>query len=353
MSAILASLPAFGGFQRPGWWLPAILAIVLPLLVGVGAFGIASLTRGRRKLVSAPRLARFLPGGSRALLVSRLAVASAAMALLVLAFVGPVLGYTTEPVVRRGLDVVLCIDTSRSMLAEDLRPNRMERAKREVGGLLERLGGDRVAVLAFSGDVRDVAPLTHDRATLRGLLEHVGPDDNRLGGTDLGAALERALELFDGRTGAHEAVVLLTDGEDLGGRGLEVARDAGRRGIRIYVVGIGTQRGGKIPVADAQGNTRLLVGPDGEEVVTALSDETLRSIADASGGAYLSTEESALPLEELYLERISVLGRRNIEGDVVRVPHDRFQLPLGLAILLICVELVLRERRRVLRGDAA
>jgi Ca-activated chloride channel family protein len=215
---------------------------------------------------------------------------------------------------------------------------------REVGGLIERLEGDRVALLAFSGDAREVAPLTHDRTTLRALLERVTPDDNVVGGTDLGAALQRALALFDGRTGAHEAIVLLTDGEDLSGHGLEVARTAAEQGIRIYVVGMGTQQGGKIPVLDQGGRESFLTGGEGGEVVSALDGSSLEEIARVTGGEYLAATRSAAPLEELYQMRISRLEGRDLQGGKEWVPHDRFQWVLVLALGCMLLESGLRER---------
>lgn len=322
-------------------WVPLSALVVL-------AFGLRGLVASRHELlalVDGRQLARFLPEGSRARRLARLVLACGGLALLGLAAIGPVRGYTFREVKRTGLDLVVCLDTSRSMLAEDLRPNRLERAKREVVGLLERMKDDRCAVIAFSGDAREVAPLTHDRSTLRALLSYVVPEDNRRGGTDLAAALSSGLAMFDGRTGAHEAVVLLTDGEDLEGRALSIADEAAGRGIRVYVVGVGTEGGGKIPIQEPDGHSAFLRGPDGEEVVSRLDAASLRAIAERTGGDYLSVEQSPTPLEELYAKRISRLeGRESAEG-TRRVPHDRYQWPLVLALACMLLECGLRERR--------
>lgn len=329
-------------FLRAEYW-PFLLTA--PLLLAGGAWGLARRRAERERLVSGPALARLFPGYSRSRALLRVFLAVGAIGLFSFSFLGPVRGYTMREVVRSGLDLVVCIDTSRSMLAQDLRPNRLARAKREVQGLLEHLRGDRVALIAFSGDTREVAPLTHDRTTLAALLEYVDPKENRLGGTDLGSALERALSMFDGRTGAHEAIVLLTDGEDLSGRGLEMAREAADRDIRVYVVGVGTEAGSKIPVGYEQGGEGFVVDPEGEEVISRLDGSSLEAIAEATGGAYLSTERSPTPLEELYEARISRLDRRDIQGSAERVPHDRFQWTLALGLFCMLAELGLRERR--------
>lgn len=337
----------FLGFEllRPDM---ALLFLLAPVALGLGLFALHLRARTRRRLVAPRHQPRFLAGFSINRARLRVACATAATFFMAFSLLGPVRGHSLREVVRHGLDLVVCIDTSRSMLVQDLKPDRLSRASREIAALLDNLQGDRVALVAFSGDVRDIAPLTRDRQTLRWFLEDLSPKDNITGGTDLGGALEHALELFDGRTGAHEAIVLLTDGEDLEGRGLEVAQAAAERGIRIYIVGMGTETGGKVP-ADGSGFVRDEMG---EEVVSAMDDTTLRAIADATGGAYLSATDAALPLEEIYEKRISRLeGRDLIEGKE-RIPHDRYQWMLVLALGCMLAEIGLRERRPPANGAA-
>lgn len=296
-------------------------------------------------LVHSSRLSAFLPGYLPGRARLRGVLVLAGLTLLAWSTLGPVRGWTKREVSQKGLDLVVCLDTSRSMLAEDLRPNRLARAQREVRGLIDLLRGDRMALIAFSGDARDVAPLTRDRSSLRGFVDAVSVEDNRLGGTDLAAALEAALALFDGRSGAHEAIIILTDGEDLSGRGLEVASVAEERGIRVFVVGVGTEGGAKIPVASAQGISRFIVGPDGKEVVTMLDGSTLERLAEQTGGAYLSTEDAALPLETIFRSRISKLEGRDSDSGIRKVPHDRYQWFALLAVGLLALELLLGERK--------
>ena len=333
--------PTWLGFEllRPAQfaWLLAV-----PLALGLGLWALRARRRARRRLVAAHQEAHFLPGFSRARARARVALVTLAVFFAGVALLGPVRGFTLREVPRRGLDLVVCVDTSRSMLVQDLRPDRLTRTKREVTMLLDRLKGDRVALLAFSGDTRDVSPLTDDRRTLKWFLDALSTEDNVRGGTDLGAALGRGLELFDGRTGAHEAIVLLTDGEDLEGKGLEVARQASERGIRIYVVGMGTVAGGKIP-DPVRGWVR---DDEGNEVVSKLDPVTLREIASVSSGEYLSAADVALPLEELYDKRISRLEGRFLEDGKERIPHDRYQWPLAVALACMFIEALLRDRRQ-------
>lgn len=330
----------FLGFS---WLRPAdsLWLLIVPCFFVLGAWSITRRRRDMRQFVSERNLARFAPGLTRHQSSLRVFLATAGGLFLVLALMGPVRGYSLRDVERKGLDLVIVLDTSRSMLVEDLRPNRLERAKREIRGLLQKLKGDRVALLAFAGDVRKVAPLTHDRVTLASFVNTLSHRDNAVGTTDIGAALTAALEVFDGRTGSHEAIVLLTDGEDLEGSGLKVAEEAALRGIRVYVVGMGTVEGGKI----SDGGAGFVRDEAGQEVVSRLDGTTLERIAETTGGAYLAAARSALPLEELYEKRMSQLETRALWAGREKIPHDRFQWPLVLGLLCLVCESALRDRK--------
>ncbi|MEM9383009.1 MAG: VWA domain-containing protein, partial [Planctomycetota bacterium] len=231
----------------------------------------------------------------------------------------------------------------RSMLVEDVEPNRLERAKAEVGALLDVMRGERVALVAFAGQARDVAPLTPDLDTIRYFLQRLSPDDNRQGGTDLGAALRLSLDRFENASGANEAVVLVTDGEDLTGEGLAAAEAARDRGIRVHVLGMGTEGGGKVP----DGSGGFVIDPEATggpaDVVSQLKSESLRAIADTTGGIYLEARGRVLPLEQLYRRAIASMEGRDIVDGKERVPRDRYQWPLVLALVLLLLEGALRE----------
>jgi Ca-activated chloride channel family protein len=279
----------------------------------------------------------------------RLYCAVLAVFLAGLSLSGPVRGFTLREIQRQGVDLVFCLDVSKSMLVEDLGLSRLDEAKRQIKSVFPRLAGDRVALISFSGEARRIAPLTRDLRTLGWFLDGVDPGDHALGGTDLAAALNDALDLFDGRTGANEAIVLVTDGEDHGGRGLEVALEAARRGIAVHVLGVGTQAGGKIPMP----NGGWVRGPDGQEVVSRLASETLQEVARVTGGRYVGVEGAVLGLERLYREGISTLEGQVYDQGMERIPHDRFQWPLVLAIVCMAVSMLLNERRPRAEGVAS
>ncbi len=316
--------------------------LLAPLCVAVGIHSLRQSGLARRRLVSARLESRLLPGHSPGRSRWRVILAGTSALFMGLALLGPVRGFTLREVERRGVDIVLCVDTSRSMLVKDLdsEASRLELAQRQILLLLDSLAGDRAALLAFSGDAREVAPLTRDKNALRWFLTTMGPEDNRRGGTDLGLAMEHALELFDGRTGAHEAIVLLTDGEDLEGHGLDMAHEASKRGIRVYVVGMGSDVGGKIP----DGQRGFVKDSRGQEVVSKLDSTTLEAIASATGGIYLNAR-TPLALERIHKQHIAQLEGRAYQHGKEKIPHDRFQWPLAMALLCMLMEVGLRDRK--------
>ena len=340
---------------RPEYALLLGLAIV-PLVAG--ALALRSRLRLIRRVAEPRHLARLFPGLARRAgerggedltkwlrrrAWLRATLSALCLALVVVGLLGPVRGYALVPVATRQIDVVVALDTSRSMLVEDVTPNRLERAKAEIGALFDTMQGERVALIAFAGLARNVTPLTRDVSTAQYFLEDLDPSDNRKGGTDIGAALTLALERFDTGAGANQAIVLVTDGEDLTGEGLAAAEEAAKRDIRVHVLGMGTSSGGKVP----DGDGGFVVDPAAEggpaDVVSKLESTTLRALAEATGGIYLEAKGRVLPLEELYERAIAGMEGRDIVDGKERVPRDRYQWVLALALLVLVFEGSMRE----------
>ncbi len=340
-------------FLRSEWWPLALLGLV-PVFFGLWALG--RRLAGLRQLAEPRHLGRLFPelrastddilGWFRRRAILRALLGAAVVALMAAAYVGPVKGFSLVPVQSEQVDIVVAIDTSRSMLVEDVSPNRLARAKAEIGALLDVMEGERLGLVGFAGSAREITPLTRDLDTARHFLKSMSPDDNRKGGTDIGAALSMALDRFEDASGANEAIILVTDGEDLTGEGLSAAERAAERGIAVHVLGMGTEIGGKIP--DGEGG--FIVDPDSTggrtDVISKLAPASLKAIAEVSGGIYLQAKGRVLPLEELYERGIATLEGRDIIDGKERVPQDRFQWPLGLALILLLVEASLRDSRR-------
>ena len=276
----------------------------------------------------------------------RAALWSAGALFLLLTWMEPLLGEEKVAVERRGLDIVFCLDTSRSMLARDMEPDRLERAKRDIKTVLPHLvGGDRVALLAFAGKTRLVVPLTHDLDSFRFLLEPVATDPVRTGGTDLAGAIHRGLEIADPKESSTTVLVLLTDGEDLTGAGRQAAAEAAAKGVIVHTVGYGSTRGSKITI-EKNGSESFLQSDEGEEVISALDTEGLRKIAQATGGEFVRADVMALPLVELKEKRIDPMLKRAYEAGEDVMHKTRFQWTLLPAVVALLLELLLHGGKR-------
>jgi Ca-activated chloride channel family protein len=265
----------------------------------------------------------------------------AALALFGIALGGPMWGFHWEEMKREGIDLVVAIDTSKSMLATDVAPNRIERAKLAVQDLLAEMAGDRVGLVAFAGSAFVQCPLTLDRNAVRESLQAVEVGLIPRGGTNLTAALESALSAFEGHQGRHQALVLITDGEDHEGKIDDVIKQASERGVKIFTVGIGTAEGELIP---AEGGG-FLKDRKGQVVKSRLGEETLKKIALDTGGVYLHAAGADLGLGALYRDHIATMEKRDLASTLERRYEHRYQIPLGLGLLLLVVEQLLGERR--------
>ena len=253
------------------------------------------------------------------------------------------------PVVRKGRDVVFLIDVSRSMLAQDLSPNRLDRSKLWINDLAQSLKGDRVGIVAFAGAASIRCPLTTDYAFFRLTLEELNTRSAPRGGTNIGDAIRKTInDVFkadpDSPTNYRD-IVLITDGEDQDSLPIEAAQHARDLGIRIIALGIGSDTAGAmIPIEDRRGNQQTL-NYDGQEVRTAQDSQGLRQIATASaGGVYLNVGTGTIDLEQVYADLIRGAAQIEIEEVETIRYREGFQYLLALALGLLCLEVLIRDR---------
>src|SRR5262245_25684046 len=265
----------------------------------------------------------------------------AASALIVLALAGPMWGFRWEQVRRKGIDLVIALDTSRSMLATDVKPDRLARAKLAVRDLVDEARGDRLALIPFAGTAFLQCPLTLDTGAFLQSLDAVEVGIIPRGGTALAAAIDASLAAFEGREANHQAIVLITDGESHEGDLDAAVARAKERGVRIFTVGIGTPEGELIP---GEGGA-FVKDRKGQVVKSRLDERTLERIATDTGGVYLRAAGPGLGLTELYRDHIASLDKRELESTLERRYELRYQLPLALAVLLLLIEPFIGERR--------
>jgi len=276
------------------------------------------------------------------------ALVMAAFALAAVALARPAWNPVQEEIERRGREVVFLLDVSQSMLAEDLAPNRLERAKLAILDAVERLEGDRVALVAFAGTAVVKCPLTLDYGFFRMALEEVTPEGVSRGGTLIGDAIRKTLdEVFSEQSGHHRDIVLITDGEDHESFPVEAAQQAGEQGVRLIAIGLGGEdEGRRIPVTDENGQ-RTFLKYRGGEVWTRLDADTLRRMVNATpGGRYLNVATGAIDFGDVYVKLIAGAEQTALGSTKVRRYEEKFQFFLGAAFALLCIELVIRERKR-------
>ncbi len=270
----------------------------------------------------------------------------AALILIVAALMRPQWGFQWQEVKRKGLDILIAIDVSKSMLAADVKPNRLERSKLAVKDLIKKLEGDRVGLIAFSGTAFLQCPLTVDYGGFLLALDDLGIDTIPRGSTSISSAIKLAMKSYEGGQKKYKVLVLVTDGEDHEGNSPAVSQTARREGIKIFAIGIGTAGGELIQLRDKSGRKTFLKDRQGNLVKSRLNEEVLREIAVTTGGAYVRSSGAEFGLDYIYEEKLKDMERREIKAQMNKFYHERFQIPLALALLLLMVEPLISDKKK-------
>ena len=283
----------------------------------------------------------------------RYALLIMAAALLIIAIVRPQNGYDKEEVRQTGLDIVVAVDTSKSMLATDIAPNRLARAKLAALELMQTAKADRLGLVAFAGDAFLSCPLTIDDTAFQQSVQALDVNSIPQGGTALAAAINTALESFREKVN-HRALVIFTDGEDNDEGALAAAEHAAKEGLKIFTVGIGSTEGTLVTITDAKGNSDYVRDEKGQVLKSKLNEKLLQDIAAAAGGFYLPLR-GADTIGMLYERGLALLPKSEGKEKMVRRYHEQFYWPLAAALMLLVVEFLLPERvrRKTPRATAA
>ena len=329
------------------YWLP----LALPL-----AWALFALLRRRRQalaqVVDPALLPVLAPNWNPARAKSRLWLRLLALALLVLALARPQWGFHWEEVRRKGLDLMVVLDTSRSMMASDIKPSRLQQAKWGVRDLLRNLRGDRVGLVPFAGSSILQCPLTIDYAAFTMTLDDVYSGIIPKGGTAIEQALRTALASFPVNGTADRVVLLITDGEDHEGDPLKLLPELKEKNVRVYTIGIGTLEGEMVPAGDGQG--AYFKDRQGQIVKTALKEDVLQKLALGTGGTYVRSAPGDTGLERVFNESINNLKRSEQETRTAKIYEERFVWPIAAALLLLAWEALLSDRRKSpVNGEAA
>ncbi|MBW2369871.1 MAG: VWA domain-containing protein, partial [Deltaproteobacteria bacterium] len=324
------------------WLIWAVPALFLVYLWGI---------RKRRGILSRyaskKALSAIIPHGNPNGRRFKMVLMLAAVLFVSVALSGPQYGYHWQEIERRGIDIIIALDCSRSMLATDIPPTRLDRAKREVVDLLNMLQGDRVGLVAFSGTAFLQCPLTIDYEAFHLFLATLTPDFLPVGGTDLDAALTTALAGFKQEDASEKAIILITDGENTGRDAVSAARKVASAGVKLYCVGVGAADG--VPIPSPEGG--FTKNRDGAIVLSRLDDVTLKKMAVLTGGTYVQSVAGDMDLDAIYFQQIrEKMEATSIAHHKKKVLENRYQWFLGLGVLMLIIECIIPIQKRAVIG---
>ncbi len=330
-------------FGMPQWLWGLLL---IPLLI---ALFVRSERRGLKRLqefVSARLLPQLAGTVNRPRRMIRFALQLLGLALAIVSLAQPRWGYTFEDVKRKGLDLLIAVDTSRSMLSNDVQPNRLDRVKLAIQDLIGQLQGDRVGLIAFAGRAFLQAPLTIDYDAVVEALSDLDTKTIPEGGTNISSAITLATQSFGKSAMGNRALVVFTDGEELSGDAVKTAKEAADAGVRIFTVGVGTPQGSLIPVTGDDGQTSFVKDSSGQVVKSKLDDKRLREIAQATGGFYLHLENGPRSMQQIQNEGLAKMQAAEMDVRLSRRPIERYEWPLGAALIALALSVLIPERKR-------
>ncbi len=330
-------------FGAPEWlWGLLLIPLLLALFMRAEHRGLNRL----QEFVSARLLPQLAGTVNRPRRVIRFSLQLLGLALAIVSLAQPRWGYTFQDVKRKGLDLLIAVDTSRSMLSNDVQPDRLERVKLAIQDLINELQGDRVGLIAFAGSAFLQAPLTIDYDAV---VEAVNDLDTKTipeGGTNISSAITLATQSFGKSATGNRALIIFTDGEDLNGEAVKTAGAAASdAGVRIFTVGVGTPQGSLIPITAENGETSFVKDSAGQIVKSKLDDKRLREIAEATGGFYAHLENGPRTMQQIQNEGLAKMQAAEMDVRLSRRPIERYEWPLGAALILLALSILIRERK--------
>ena len=339
-------------FGAPEWLWGLLL---IPLLV---ALFVSAERRGFRRLqefVSArllPQLAGTVDPPRR---MTRFVLQLLGLSLAIISLAQPRWDYTFEDVKRKGLDLLIAVDTSRSMLSNDVQPNRLERVKLAVQDLINGLQGDRVGLIAFAGRAFLQAPLTIDYDAVVEAINDLDTKSIPEGGTNISSAIALAMQSFGKSATGNRALIIFTDGEELSGDAAKLAKEAADAGVRIFTVGVGTPQGSLIPITGDDGETSFVKDSAGQVVKSKLDDKRLREIAQATGGFYIHLESGPRTMQQVQSDGLAKMQAAEMDVRLSRRPIEHYEWPLAAALIVLALSILIPERKsatgRIRRGE--
>jgi Ca-activated chloride channel family protein len=317
---------------------------IIPAIVVLFLFAFWWKKRTQKQFADHNLIQKLSPEKSTFKLFLKITVICLALAFLIISLANPKMGTKLETVKRQGVDIVFALDVSKSMIAEDIAPNRLEKAKQIITKIIENLVSDRVGIIIYAGNSYPLLPITTDYAAAKMFLQNASTDMVSNQGTAINEAIERALLYYDNNEQTNRFLVIVSDGEDHQENTLELAKEAAEKGIKIYTVGIGTAKGGPIPLKDDGRVIGYKKDNRGMVVVTQMNEQILRDIANAGNGKYINgnkTPETIASIKDI-LEKAE---KNEFETKQFSEYQDQFQWFVGFGLLLLIIDVALLEKK--------
>ncbi|AZR73243.1 hypothetical protein BBF96_07500 [Anoxybacter fermentans] len=318
---------------------------LIPILIGFFVWSLRKRRKDLNYLANSPLLEKLLINYRPWEEKLRAGLLIMGILFLLIALLGPQWGFHWETVTHRGIDIIIAVDASKSMLAEDVRPNRLERAKLLIQDLLDRLEGDRVGLVTFAGTSFLQVPLTIDYNAFMQGVQALSPEIMPQGGTAIGEAIKNALEAFTNAGAENKVLFLITDGENHQGDPVKMAEKAAEEGIQLIIIGMGTTSGELIPIVE-DGHRQFLKDKNGNVVKSKLNEKLLKEMAAGAGGVYISGADIA-GLDSIYDRFIGKLKKTEFSTTRKKKYHKRYQIFLLMGIILIGAEMLIGVKKGV------
>ena len=320
------------------------LLILLPFLVALYLYSNYHRRQNIRKYGDPALLKGLMPTISKYRPDIKFWLTFAALTLVILMLARPQFGSKMETVKRSGVEAVIALDISNSMLAEDVTPSRLDKSKKLISRLVDTFNNDKVGLIVFAGDAFTQLPITSDYVSAKMFLETINPSLITTQGTDIGAAIRLAMKSFTPQEGVGRAIIVITDGENHEGGAVEAAQEAAEKGMQVFVLGVGLPDGSPIPV---EGTNEFRRDKDGNVVVTRLNEQMCQEIAKAGNGIYVRVDNTNNAERALNAE-INKLAKADVETQVFTEFDEQFQVLAWLAILLLAADLMILNRKNPL-----
>ncbi len=318
--------------------------IVIPVLIVLFIVARYMKKRALRKYGDTSIISQLMPYVSKVRPVVKFILLLLALTSVIFALADPQFGSRLEKVKRKGVEIIIALDVSNSMLAEDIEPNRLERAKRSISKMIDQLHNDKIGFIVFAGDAYIQVPVTTDYSAVKMFLSTINTDIVPKQGTAISSAIELAMRSYDPESELEKALIIITDGENHTGNPIQMAQEANEQGIKISTIGMGSTRGSPIPIRQRNGQVVYQKDQEGNTVISKLDETTLKRIAAEGDGTYVRANNARTGLNELYRE-INKMTEKEIESKVYTAFEHRFQYLVGLALFFLFVDLMILERK--------